>query len=244
MPRRRAAGADDPAGVHADRQAASAATASIPADKLAETAGVVERAGAHAREMGAERIAIVATAAMRQARNGDELAGAVEHATGVPARVLTEEDEARLAFLGATPHARRAVRGQPVAVVDVGGGSTEIAVGTIEEGVTWSAVVPDRLGLPRRQLPALRPAVRATSWRPRALHAAGMFEGLRPPPVARGRGVGRQRHVAAPDGRRRAAPRRARALDPHARDDARPPRSRERFDLDPGARAAAARRHR
>ena len=72
----------------------------IPAEKLEETAGVVERQVRHARELGAERIAIVATAAVRQARNGSELTGAIEAATGLPTRVLSEEDEARLAFLG------------------------------------------------------------------------------------------------------------------------------------------------
>ena len=48
----------------------------IPADKLEETAGVVERQVRHARELGADRIAIVATAAIRQARNGGDLTGA------------------------------------------------------------------------------------------------------------------------------------------------------------------------
>src|SRR5215210_4654731 len=74
----------------------------IPADKLRETAGVVERQVRHARELGAARIAIVATAAIRQAHNRVELLDAIESGTGLAAQVLSDEEEARLAFLGAS----------------------------------------------------------------------------------------------------------------------------------------------
>ena len=56
--------------------------------------------------------------------------------------VLDGEEEARLAFIGATP--RWPSRGPPggVAVVDVGGGSTEIVAGTLADGVSWWASFP------------------------------------------------------------------------------------------------------
>lgn len=155
----------------------------IPADKLAETAGVVERQVRHAREAGAERIAIVATAAVRQARNGADLTGAIKLATGLPTRVLSEEDEARLAFLGASRTLGVPFEGN-LCVVDVGGGSTEIAIGTLEEGVIWAQSF--RIGsgfLADSYLHSDPPS--ANELQSARAHATGMFEGLRTPPVAR-----------------------------------------------------------
>jgi exopolyphosphatase/guanosine-5'-triphosphate,3'-diphosphate pyrophosphatase len=106
----------------------------IPAEKIAEVAAVVAEQVAMARDAGAEGVRIVATAAIRTALNRDEfLAGMT-----ADVEILDEHEEARMAFLGAT----RTLDTEPagtVAVVDVGGGSTEIAVGTVEGGVAWSA---------------------------------------------------------------------------------------------------------
>jgi exopolyphosphatase/guanosine-5'-triphosphate,3'-diphosphate pyrophosphatase len=78
----------------------------------------------------------MATAATRDAPNGEELIEAVADESGVLIEVLDESEEARLAFLGAT-HSMQDQAGS-IAVVDVGGGSTEVAVGTLAEGVKWS----------------------------------------------------------------------------------------------------------
>jgi exopolyphosphatase / guanosine-5'-triphosphate,3'-diphosphate pyrophosphatase len=155
----------------------------IPAEKLEETAGVVERQVRHARELGADRIAIVATAAVRQARNGAELTGAIEQATGLPTRVLSEEDEARLAFLGASRTLGAPFEGN-LCVVDVGGGSTEIAIGTLDDGVIWSQSF--RIGsgfLADSYLHSDPPS--AHELQAARAHATGQFEGLRTPPVGR-----------------------------------------------------------
>jgi len=50
----------------------------IPSEKIAETAEVVRTQTSVAREVGAEHIVAVATAAIRTARNRDELVGAVD----------------------------------------------------------------------------------------------------------------------------------------------------------------------
>jgi len=110
----------------------------IPAAKVVEVAGEVATQAELARDAGAERIEVVATAAIRHAANRDELCAAIETASGVGIRVLSEEEEARLAFLGAVGTLARAPDGV-VAVVDVGGGSTEIVCGTADGGVSWSA---------------------------------------------------------------------------------------------------------
>jgi exopolyphosphatase/guanosine-5'-triphosphate,3'-diphosphate pyrophosphatase len=61
------------------------------------------------------------TSAVRDAVNGDEFAERVR-ARGIEARVISGEEEARLTFAGATAH--RPADG--LAVIDIGGGSTEI----------------------------------------------------------------------------------------------------------------------
>ncbi len=97
-----------------------------------------ERAAAqarNARSLDCDAIEVVVTAPGRQAENGDELVSALKSATGAPVRVLSPDEEGRLAFEGAI--ARLEENPGTVAVCDVGGGSTEIGVGTPEGGVAW-----------------------------------------------------------------------------------------------------------
>jgi exopolyphosphatase / guanosine-5'-triphosphate,3'-diphosphate pyrophosphatase len=106
----------------------------IAREKIAEVARVVAAQVELARSAGAERVRVVATAAIRAAVNRDEfLAGMT-----VEVDILDGAEEARLAFLGATRTLGRELPGV-VGVVDVGGGSTEIAVGTVAAGVHWSS---------------------------------------------------------------------------------------------------------
>ena len=56
---------------------------------------------------------------------------------GVDVDVLDAAEEARLAFVGATRTLEAPVEGE-IAVADVGGGSSELAVGTLDAGVRWS----------------------------------------------------------------------------------------------------------
>lgn len=106
----------------------------IPREKIEEVARVVSEQVALAATAGAERVRVVATACIRAAVNRDEfLAGMTEQV-----EILDGDEEARLAFLGATHTLGRDLPGV-VGVVDVGGGSTEIAVGTVAGGVSWSS---------------------------------------------------------------------------------------------------------
>jgi exopolyphosphatase/guanosine-5'-triphosphate,3'-diphosphate pyrophosphatase len=110
----------------------------IPAARIAETASVVAEQHALAEQAGASSIRAVATAVIRRASNRDEFCAAIRAQGGVEVCVLDGEEEARLAFLGATRTIGRELSGR-IAVVDVGGGSTEIAVGTMAGGVDWAA---------------------------------------------------------------------------------------------------------
>ena len=66
------------------------------------------------------------TSAVRDAANGDAFVARVRDVYGIDARVLPGDEEARLTFLGATAERDDA---EHVAVVDIGGGSTEIVTG-------------------------------------------------------------------------------------------------------------------
>ena len=71
---------------------------------------------------------------MREARNCEEVAEAVGAAAGVPIEVLPEEEEGRLSFIGATKTLGHPAEGL-IGVVDIGGGSTEVILGTVPDGV-------------------------------------------------------------------------------------------------------------
>ena len=71
------------------------------------------------------RVACIATSAMRRATDGATFAAALEARAGVPPRILTGDEEATYSFLGATSAAGG---DDVVGVLDVGGGSAELAV--------------------------------------------------------------------------------------------------------------------
>jgi exopolyphosphatase/guanosine-5'-triphosphate,3'-diphosphate pyrophosphatase len=110
----------------------------IDPETVTVLAGVVAAHAATARECGAERVHAVATAAVREAGNRAALCAAVERAAGLTVRVLSNAEEARLAFAGATRLIAAPPRGM-VGVVDVGGGSSELVTGTVADGVSWYA---------------------------------------------------------------------------------------------------------
>ncbi len=104
--------------------------------KIAEAA---ETCGAFARratELGTTRSAVIVTAPGRQGASATALTAALGEATGLPVRALTADGEGRLAYRGAVARATGELP-EVVAVVDVGGGSTEIAVGTPLLGAAW-----------------------------------------------------------------------------------------------------------
>jgi exopolyphosphatase / guanosine-5'-triphosphate,3'-diphosphate pyrophosphatase len=110
------------------------ADGAISAEKAAEICEVVATQVRLARELGAETIRAVATAAVREAANGAEVAAAIGEAAGVPVEILGDEEEGRLSFIGATKTLGHPVEGT-VAVVDVGGGSSEVILGSVPGGV-------------------------------------------------------------------------------------------------------------
>lgn len=109
----------------------------IPRAAVDDLVAVVIAQRSAAEAAGAARLRVVATAAIRRAENRDHLIAALRERAGVEVVLLSGDDEARLAFSGATRTLPVTPPGT-IAVVDVGGMSTEIAVGTMAAGVTWA----------------------------------------------------------------------------------------------------------
>ena len=97
-------------------------------DSMDKTVAAVRRMASEFRIRKAERLAIFATSAARDAANGAEFVEAVTREAGVAPQIITGEQEAELSYLGASAAVDAARRG----VIDIGGGSTEIAIGDRE----------------------------------------------------------------------------------------------------------------
>jgi len=93
--------------------------------------GVVEEALRIAEDKGVENIIAFATSAVREAVNGDQVLARIREQTGAQINVMTGQEEARLTFLAA----RRwfGWSSGRLLVIDIGGGSLEIASGLDEE---------------------------------------------------------------------------------------------------------------
>ena len=108
----------------------------IAGAKIVEVVEVVSRYVELARELEVTDLHGVGTAAIRRSPNGAELVAAVRAACGLEIAVLSGEEEARLAFIGAARTLGRAPAGE-IGVVDVGGGSSELVVGIAPDRVSW-----------------------------------------------------------------------------------------------------------
>jgi exopolyphosphatase/guanosine-5'-triphosphate,3'-diphosphate pyrophosphatase len=161
---------------------------SLPAAKIAEVAGVVAGQVACARRHGAGTIRAVATAAIRAASNRAELTAAVRREAGIEIEILSARQEARLAFVGALASVWPAPVGK-VAVVDVGGGSTELVIGTNAAGPGWSTSLGvGSSSLTERCVRRDPPSAACLTALERETAAA--FAGLRLPPVGLALAIG------------------------------------------------------
>jgi exopolyphosphatase / guanosine-5'-triphosphate,3'-diphosphate pyrophosphatase len=104
------------------------ATGVLAPEALARTRAALADYTAIAVRKGVERARMVATSATRDARNRDEFFEMTKAVLGVPAEVITGDEEARLSFTGAVGDLDPA--DGPFLVADVGGGSTELVLGT------------------------------------------------------------------------------------------------------------------
>ena len=104
------------------------ATGEFHPEALTRTLDAMADFGAELDELGVTHRRVVATSAARDARNSAEFFNGVRARMGVDAEIIPGEEEARLSYAGAVG----ALPGtaQPVLVMDIGGGSTELVLGS------------------------------------------------------------------------------------------------------------------
>ncbi len=113
------------------------ATGRLGPDPIERTGRALDRFARVLREEAIGRAAAVATGAFRIAENRDDAVARLSDRLGVPVGVVSGEREAALA--------RRGVRGapgavEPLAMLDIGGTSTEIAVGSVASSIPTGVV--------------------------------------------------------------------------------------------------------
>ena len=108
----------------------------VSAVHVAAAAKAVRAMAGAARRKRVDSLDVFLTAPGRQATNSAELVTALTRAAGVQARVLTKEEEGTLAYRGAVQTAEISLPPR-VAVCDIGGASTEIAVGDPSHDPDW-----------------------------------------------------------------------------------------------------------
>ena len=102
----------------------------LSAEAIEAVCAVIGDYTAICRDAGVERVDAIATSAVRDASNGSAFVAELRERFALSARVLDGEEEARLTYFGATSEH---VPTEPTLVVDIGGGSTELIVGTGEQ---------------------------------------------------------------------------------------------------------------
>jgi exopolyphosphatase / guanosine-5'-triphosphate,3'-diphosphate pyrophosphatase len=142
----------------------------VSAVHLAAAAKAVRSMAAAARRKRVVSLDVFLTAPGRQAANADALVAALTRAAGVQARVLTKEEEGTLAYRGAVLTAGMPLPSR-IAVCDIGGASTEIAVGDPSSEPKWIESV---------DLGSVRLTARAGNMKKEARHALACLE----PPAA------------------------------------------------------------
>ena len=107
------------------------ATGRLASEAVARTVAVLEEYRKVLDQHGVERVRMTATSAARDASNRDDFFAAATAAVGATPELLGGDEEARVSFLGATSELD--ADDGPFLVADIGGGSTEFAVGSSGE---------------------------------------------------------------------------------------------------------------
>lgn len=148
------------------------ATGEIDRERMERCVAFLREQEEIGHRMGSTAFVGVATEALRVASNGYELLDRIATETGWKVRVIDGLEEARLTFVGIRD---QLPRGMPAAIVDIGGGSTEIVVVRKDEPV-WQRSLPIGSGrLADRFFQSDPPGMEAT-----ALAFAAALEDLAP----------------------------------------------------------------
>lgn len=107
----------------------------LSAEKIEQGVAAVKRFARLARGRQITRLIGIATAAVREAANGAEFTERIRQECEVDVRTISGDEEARLIYLAAR-HSMD-LSGMPSLIVDIGGGSVELVVGT-DQRLLWS----------------------------------------------------------------------------------------------------------
>jgi exopolyphosphatase/guanosine-5'-triphosphate,3'-diphosphate pyrophosphatase len=161
---------------------------------LAKVAAAASAQAERARFLRCDRLEVLVTSPGRQSANADQLRHTLERATGAPVRLLSGEEEGVLGYAGAVSGCRKLPKS--VAVCDVGGGSTQVVIGTPSGGAAWARSFDiGSLRLTRRSLPGDPPGAEAIA--AAGLEAERQLEGLVPPAAKAALAVGGSARAAA-----------------------------------------------
>ncbi len=147
---------------------------------IAAAAKAVGKLCDRARRGGAEMLEVFVTAPGRQSGNADQLLDALVRASSHAVRVLSKEEEGRFAYAGAVATADVELP-STIAVCDVGGASTEVAVGDPGSAPRWIESV---------DLGSVRLTARVDDTETARTEAASAFSALVPPKVEAALAVG------------------------------------------------------
>jgi exopolyphosphatase / guanosine-5'-triphosphate,3'-diphosphate pyrophosphatase len=111
-----------------------------------------------ARSLGAQHIVVGATAAIRSARNGAGIAEIIGRQAGVPVRILSGDDEARLVYRSVILGLGRSASRSACVAFDIGGGSTEVVSGVGASAGRWASLPFGAVSLTERYLHSDPPA--------------------------------------------------------------------------------------
>jgi exopolyphosphatase/guanosine-5'-triphosphate,3'-diphosphate pyrophosphatase len=151
-------------------------TGRLSSDAIVRVVGAATEYAAEAHALGADEVVALATSAARDAENGSELADALAR-SGIELEVISGDREAALTFAGAA----YALGGDGTLVADVGGGSTELVLGSVSaEGGALDIAAARSIDVGSKRITEL--FLHADPPAPRELHAAQehVADALRP----------------------------------------------------------------
>src|SRR5947209_4086151 len=154
------------------------ATGEISLEKRDDTLAVLHKYKSLAKQYGAHPILVVATEAIRQAKNSTEFLDDVRRETGLEVQIINGSVESVLTFYGATYELYKEPKPPAqVGVMDLGGGSTELVMAKNRQ-ISWHTSIPIGSGwLHDRYLPSNPPTY--DEWAVARTFLSTYFQGLR-----------------------------------------------------------------
>lgn len=102
----------------------------INVDSIEKLKSIIKEYDSICKEYKVDKIFCVGTAPFRQAINSFEVIYEIYKSTGIKIKVLSADEEAQLTFIGGISSFHRVLNSEYFMVIDIGGGSTELILGT------------------------------------------------------------------------------------------------------------------